>query len=78
MHPQRILMSRDGSDAGHDAMRDVHGVILQEPHVGDIFQVYLDDGRFMRTSPVKRFARKGEELLVETTNSTYRLRPDNN
>ena len=74
--PLRILMSRDGSDADHAAIRDLHGVMLKEPHVGDGFQIYFDNGKYLRTSTVKRVARRGDELLVETANSTYRVRPD--
>ena len=73
--PLRVLMSRDGGDAEHDSIHDVRGVILKEPHVGDPFQIYFDNGKYMRTSAVKRVARKGDELLVATANSIYRLRP---
>ena len=73
--PLRVLMSRDGTDADHDSIHDVKGVILKEPHVGDSFQIYFDNGKYMRTSTVKRVARTGDELLVATTNSIYRLRP---
>ena len=74
-HPLRVLMSRDGGDADHDSLREVHAVILKEPSVGDTFQIYFDNGKVLRTSPVKRVARTGDELLVATTNSIYRLRP---
>jgi len=73
--PLRVLMSRDGSDADHESIDDVRGVILKEPHVGDAFQIYFDNGKYMRTSEVKRVARTGDELLVSTANSVYRLRP---
>ena len=73
--PLRVLMSRDGGDAEHESLREVKGVILKEPHVGDAFQIYFDNGKYMRTSTVKRVARQGEELLVATANSIYRLRP---
>lgn len=72
--PLRVLMSRDGADADHEAIRDVPAVILREPSVGDLFQVYFDDGKVLRTSAVKRVAREGTELRIETANSTYRMR----
>jgi hypothetical protein len=76
--PLRVVISRDGSDANHEALRKMHGVILQNPHVGDSVKIYFDNGRYMVTSVVKRVAQAGRELIVETANSTYRLLPDTN
>jgi hypothetical protein len=70
--PLRVVMSRVGGDADGD----VHGVILKQPLVGDGFQIFLEDGRCMRTSAVKHVAREGDEIVIETANSTYRLQPD--
>jgi hypothetical protein len=72
--PLQIVMSRDGSDADHEALRDARGTILDEPRVGHAVQVYFDDGKWMRTSPVRAYARQGSILRVETANSTYRLK----
>jgi hypothetical protein len=74
--PLRVVMSRDGSDADHDAIRDAHGVILRKPRVGDFLKIYFDNGRYLLTSKVKRVAQVGDDTIVETANSTYRLHPD--
>jgi len=76
--PLRVVLSRDGSDANHEVLRDAHGVILGNPHVGEPVQVYFDNGRYLVTSKVKRVAQTGDEMIVETANSTYRLHLDNN
>ena len=76
--PLRVVISREGSDADHEALRNVHGVILQDPHVGDSVKIYFDNGRYLVTSKVKRVAQAGDEMIVETSNSTYRLQPDPN
>jgi len=76
--PIRVMMSRDGFDANHEVMRDVHGVILGAPNVGGLLQIFFDNGRYLVTSKVQRVAHVGEELIVETANSTYRLHPDTN
>lgn len=74
MQPQRVLLTRDGSDADHDAMRDVPGILPAEPSVGDPMQVWTEDGKLMRTSKVRRIDRAGSQLVVETMNSRYRLK----
>ena len=51
----------------------VHGVMVSEPHVGDPMQLFLDDGKLMRTTPVRNVSRDGSELVVETANSRYRV-----
>jgi hypothetical protein len=66
-------MSRDGEDHG-----DMHGVILRDPRVGEMLKIYFENGRYLLTSKVKRVAREGDDLIVETVNSTYRLHPDSN
>lgn len=76
--PLRVVISREGSDADHEVLRDVHGVILQDPHVGDSVKIYFDNGRYMVTSKVKRVAKAGDDTIVETNNSTYRLHRDSN
>ena len=76
--PIRVVVSRDGSDADHEAMHNVHAVILQNPHVGDATKMYFDNGRYLVTSTVKRVAQADDEMVVETANSTYRLRVDTN
>jgi hypothetical protein len=68
------LISRDNDgDDDHDELHDVPCMVASEPHVGDPLQMFLDTGKVMRTSTVKRVARRGSELLVETANSRYRL-----
>jgi hypothetical protein len=54
-------------------MHDVPGTIANEPFVGDALQIFLDDGKILRTSVVKRVARHDSELVVDTANSRYRL-----
>jgi hypothetical protein len=71
-------MSRDGSDANHEALREIHGVILTKPHVGERATIYFENGRCMVTSTIKRVAEADNELIVETANSTYRIHPDTN
>jgi hypothetical protein len=66
MNPQRAHISGP-------SLEDVEGVIMTEPHVGDPLQLFLDDGKLMRTSPVKRVSRNGAELVVDTLNSRYRV-----
>jgi hypothetical protein len=76
--PLRVVMSRDGGDANHEAFREIHGVILSEPHVGDPATIYFENGRCLVTSPIKRVAEADNEWIVETANSTYRIHPDTN
>ena len=75
--PMRVVMSRDGSDPNHEALRDVHGVILRDPHIGEPVKFFFDNGRYLVTSNVKRVEQSGEEMIVETANSTYRFHVDN-
>ena len=69
--PRRAYISRDG-DHG-PVMHEVPGVIASEPHVGGALQIFLDNGKILRTSAVKRVARNDSELVVDTANSRYRL-----
>ena len=66
MNPQRAYISGPSVDG-------VQGVMVTEPHVGDPMQLFLDDGKVMRTSTVKKVARQGPELVVDTLNSRYRV-----
>lgn len=66
MIPQRAHISGPRLD-------DVEGVMMSEPHVGDAMQLFLEDGKLMRTSPVRRVSRNGRELVVDTENSRYRV-----
>ena len=68
MHPQRAFITGPSFD-------HVPGMMLMEPQVGDPMQLFLDDGKVMRTSAVKRVSRDGDELVVETENSRYRVSP---
>ena len=72
MQPQRVLMSRDGSDRHHRAMHDVPALLPVEPHVGDPLRVWTDTGQLV-TSKVRKIARNGSEIVVDTANSRYRL-----
>jgi hypothetical protein len=65
MNPQRAYISGP-------RVNEV-GVMLSEPHVGDPMQLFLDDGKLMRTSAVRQVSRNGSELVVDTLNSRYHV-----
>ena len=71
--PLRVVMSRDGSDASQEDIRDVHGIIFRAPDIGEPVQIYFDNGRYLITSNVKRVVQNDDEMIVETANSTYHL-----
>jgi hypothetical protein len=54
-------------------MDHVAAVMLFEPHVGDPLQLFLDDGKVVRTSAVRSISREGDEVIVDTENSRYRV-----
>jgi hypothetical protein len=64
----RALITRD------DNFHDVPGMIPFEPEVGAPMQMFLDSGKVMRTSEVRHVTHRGSELVVDTLNSTYRLK----
>ena len=66
MEPQRAYIT--GPNLDH-----VPGLMLTPPSVGDSLQLFLDDGKLMRTSVVRKVSRSGPELVVETQNSRYRV-----
>ena len=66
MEPQRAYVT--GPNLDH-----VPGMMLGLPNVGDPLQLFLDDGKMMRTSIVRRVSRSGPEIVVETQNSRYRV-----
>jgi hypothetical protein len=66
MNPKRAYISGPRSE-------DVEGVMLDEPRVGNPMQLFLDDGKLMRTSPVLHVSRDQNELVVDTLNSRYRV-----
>jgi len=68
--PQRVLISRHG---GTEELRKVPGIVTTIPHVGESLQLYLESGKWMRTSPVTKVEDDGAELVVDTKNSQYRL-----
>ena len=65
MNPQRAHISGPRVDEA--------GLMVTEPHVGDVMQLFLDNGKVMRTSAVRRVERDGSDLVVETLNSRYRV-----
>jgi hypothetical protein len=67
MNPQRAYISGPRLD-------DVQGVMMSAPHVGDPMQLFLDDGKLMQTSEVRKVARHGSELIVDTLNSRYHVK----
>ena len=70
--PQRVFISRNGSD--NDRWQHVPGMVTNVPSVGESLQLFLDTGRWMRTSPVTKIEHDGGELVVDTKNSRYRLK----
>lgn len=68
--PQRVLISRHGSA---EELSQVPGIVTNVPHVGESLQLYLESGKWMRTSPVTKVEDDGAELVVDTKNSQYRL-----
>lgn len=73
MQPQRVLLSREGSDADHQVMHDVPAVLPGDPQIGDSLQLWTEDGKMIRTSIVRRVSRSGSQIIVDTENSRYRL-----
>jgi hypothetical protein len=70
--PQRVLITRQGSNS--QRWHQVPGVMTAVPNVGESFQMFLETGKVMRTSPVTRVEQDGSELVVETQNSRYHLK----
>ena len=66
--PKRVLLSRQGSDV------DVQGMLMALPNEGESLQMFLENGRMMRTSPVTHIEQDGAELVVDTQNSRYHLK----
>jgi hypothetical protein len=70
--PQRVLITRTGTnEAGWDS---VPGLVASSPSVGESLQLFLESGKWMRTSPITRIEHDGADLLVATRNSHYRLK----
>ena len=70
--PHRVLITRQGSDG--DPLRHVPGVVPNLPHVGESLQLFLENGKWMRTTPVTKIEHDGGDLVVDTRNSRYRLK----
>jgi hypothetical protein len=70
--PQRVLISRTGSDQEH--WQQVPAVVAAAPSVGQSLQMFLENGKVMRTSTVTRVANDEGETVVDTRNSRYRLK----
>ena len=68
--PQRVLISRNGSDE----VQHVPGIVTNVPNVGESLQLFLDTGKWMRTTPVTKIEQNAGEIVVDTRNSTYRLK----
>lgn len=66
--PQRVLLSRQGTDV------DVQGFVMTLPQEGESLQMFLENGRVMRTSPVTHIEDDGSEVIVDTQNSRYHLK----
>ena len=67
MNPQRAYISGP-------TFKETPGLMITEPHVGDPMQLFLEDGKLLRTSAVRNVSRSGSELVVDTLNSRYRVK----
>ena len=74
-HPLRVVMSRASSHPDHHVLRDVHVMLFRNPRVGELLQIYFDNGSYLLTSKMTSVVQVSDELIVETANSTYRLQP---
>ena len=72
--PQRVLITRQGSDAFHDQLKKEPGLMMAKPNVGESLHIFLENGKVMTTSPVTRVANDGDDTVIDTRNSTYRLK----
>jgi hypothetical protein len=72
--PQRVWISRRG-DPNHESWQKVPGVMTAEPELGESFQMFLENGQVVRTTPVTHVEHEGKEIVVDTRNSRYRLTP---
>ena len=72
--PRRVLITRDGADVLHDKLQHEPALMLAQPSVGDSLHLVLETGKMMSTSRVTRVANDGDETIVDTRNSTYRLK----
>jgi hypothetical protein len=68
MNRQRAVITKDG------AKEIGAGTIVNDPTVGNRLELFLDNGKIMLTSVVRNIVRHGQELVVDTANSRYRLR----
>lgn len=71
--PQKIFISRVGTDPEHERLQRAPGLLMFVPATGDRLRIFLDSGKLMQTSPVTRVANDGSDLVVETRNSRYRV-----
>jgi len=72
--PQNVLITRQGDDRFHDHLEREPGLMMAEPSVGEPLHIFLNTGLVMTTTPVTKVANDGEDTVVETHNSRYRLR----
>jgi len=66
MNPQRAYVSGPSMD-------HMRGLMVVEPRVGEPMQLFLDNGKVIRTSVVRTVSRDSNELVVDTQNSRYRV-----
>jgi len=73
--PVRALITRDSADdPQHESLHDAPVMIPFEPQVGSPLQLFLESGKLMRTTRVRRVAKEGSDMVVDTENSRYRLK----
>jgi len=76
-HPLHARVTRDSTaDGEHEQLRNMDAVLTSEPEVGESLQLFLENGKLMRTSTVQHVERHGKELVIDTANSRYRLMLD--
>lgn len=71
--PQKVLITRADRGAKHERLEHEPGLVMFIPAVGESMRMFLDSGQLVQTSPVTRVASNGNEIVVDTKNSRYRL-----
>lgn len=70
--PQKVLITR-ASGADHEVLHHAPGLVMFIPRIGESMRMFLDSGELVQTSPVTSVANNGNEIVVDTRNSRYRL-----
>lgn len=71
--PKKVLITRAGNDTDHEVLHHAPGLVMFIPAIGESMRMFLDSGKLVQTSPVTSVANNGNEIVVDTRNSRYRL-----